>query len=298
MKITKYLIVLLSIILIYSCNKDDGSIEPYDHAGQAVKDKEILQEFLNTHYYTPPILGDHFGKIDTIENGETPLLEQVISEDIEYGDVDYTVYYLNSIEGINASPIKVDSALVNYKGRLLYINKKTENETAIEYEEKKVFDKNTHYTFWANLYGGVIYGWSILLPKFKSGENTSIADAPLSFDQTGKGVIFIPSGLAYRNSATANIPANSPLVFHIELAMTKRSDQDNDGIKSIFEDTDEDNDLTNDDTDSDNTVDFLDADDDNDRLLTKYEYADPNGDGNPEDAVDTDNDGIPDYLDN
>lgn len=51
-------------------------------------------------------------------------------------------------------------------------------------------------------------------------------------------------------------------------------------------------------TDNDENANFLDTDDDNDGILTKDENADPNGDGNPEDAVDTDKDGIPDYLDN
>ncbi len=50
-------------------------------------------------------------------------------------------------------------------------------------------------------------------------------------------------------------------------------------------------------TDSDDNWNFLDIDDDNDGILTSRENADPNGDGNPEDALDSDNDGIPDYLD-
>ena len=50
-------------------------------------------------------------------------------------------------------------------------------------------------------------------------------------------------------------------------------------------------------TDDDDDPNFLDADDDNDGIPTKDENADPNGDGNPEDALDSDNDGFPDYLD-
>lgn len=51
-------------------------------------------------------------------------------------------------------------------------------------------------------------------------------------------------------------------------------------------------------TDNDENDNFLDTDDDNDGILTKNENADPNGDGNPIDAIDSDKDGIPDYLDN
>jgi hypothetical protein len=51
------------------------------------------------------------------------------------------------------------------------------------------------------------------------------------------------------------------------------------------------------DTDGDGTPDYLDDDDDGDGILTADEGADPNGDGDPSDAVDTDGDGTPDYLD-
>lgn len=50
-------------------------------------------------------------------------------------------------------------------------------------------------------------------------------------------------------------------------------------------------------TDEDGDPNFLDTDDDNDGIPTIDEEADPNGDGNPDDAKDSDNDGFPDYLD-
>ncbi|MEW7279846.1 PKD-like domain-containing protein [Aquimarina sp. 2201CG1-2-11] len=51
------------------------------------------------------------------------------------------------------------------------------------------------------------------------------------------------------------------------------------------------------DTDNDSKHDFQDIDDDDDGLLTENENPDPNGNGIPEDAFDTDADGTPDYLD-
>ncbi len=51
------------------------------------------------------------------------------------------------------------------------------------------------------------------------------------------------------------------------------------------------------DTDTDNIYNFLDADDDNDGIPTQNEYPDPNGDGCDSDALDSNSDGIPDYLD-
>ncbi|MCB0092724.1 MAG: hypothetical protein KDE54_32780, partial [Caldilineaceae bacterium] len=45
-------------------------------------------------------------------------------------------------------------------------------------------------------------------------------------------------------------------------------------------------------------VDFRDNDDDNDGIYTEFEFADPNGNGRPSDARDTDADNKPNYLDN
>ncbi|ARV10045.1 hypothetical protein BTO05_10505 [Winogradskyella sp. PC-19] len=69
------------------------------------------------------------------------------------------------------------------------------------------------------------------------------------------------------------------------------NDDDGDSILTIFEDP-----IALQNTDGDGFLDYLDADDDNDGALTIDENPDPNGDGNPDDAQDTDMDGIPDYL--
>ncbi|PTX61123.1 hypothetical protein C8N46_105280 [Kordia periserrulae] len=72
------------------------------------------------------------------------------------------------------------------------------------------------------------------------------------------------------------------------------SDSDGDGIVDTFEDINGDNDLTNDDTDEDGIPNYLDADDDGDGTNTADENYD--GDNDPTND-DTDGDGIPDYLD-
>jgi hypothetical protein len=65
------------------------------------------------------------------------------------------------------------------------------------------------------------------------------------------------------------------------------NDDDGDGILTNFESGD---------TDGNGVDDYLDNDDDGDTILTINENADPNADGNPVDAVDSDMDGTPDYL--
>ena len=73
-------------------------------------------------------------------------------------------------------------------------------------------------------------------------------------------------------------------------------DDDNDGIRTIFENLNSDTNWFNDDTDADRIPNFRDADDDNDGILTRNEQSDPNGDGNPIDAVDANGNGVPNYL--
>jgi len=291
MKVLNILFALATITTLFSCGEEDPT-QPFDHAAQAIKDEVKLQAFLETHYYTPPTSTEQFGIVDTLTNGGQPsLLSQVITKEVTYSNVDFKLYYLKAMpEGVNENPTKVDSALVNYKGLLLT---KVNND----FDQRTIFETNNNFSFWANLSGGVIPGWTHALPNFKSGTNTSMLNMPLTFENTGKGIIFLPSGLAYRNIGSASIPGNAPIMFHVEMAMISRNDQDRDGLLSIFENLDNDDDFTNDDTDNDDLANYVDFDDDNDGVHTKYENADINNDGNPNDAQDTDGDNTPNYLD-
>ncbi|UOG91161.1 MAG: OmpA family protein [Candidatus Thiothrix sulfatifontis] len=73
---------------------------------------------------------------------------------------------------------------------------------------------------------------------------------------------------------------------------SNKEDSDGDGISDFIE-------LARDpqDTDGDGKIDALDDDDDGDGVLTAAEKADPNGDGNVDDATDTNNNQLADYLD-
>jgi len=73
-------------------------------------------------------------------------------------------------------------------------------------------------------------------------------------------------------------------------------DDDGDGLSTIFEDVNGNGDPTDDDTDGDGIPNYLDNDDDGDGIPTNLENPDLNGDGNPADALDSDGNGTPDYL--
>jgi len=272
MKIKNILFVLCLGLAIVTCDRDD--MENYDAVGQAELDDKDLVEYLQTHY-----LNEEDGGIWTIDADQTPLMDQVDVQTIEENDAEYKLYYLIENEGSddNIAPTRSDSVLTTYTGMLL---------------DSTVFD-SAKSVLWMSL-TEVIVGWSYGFTHYKGGNKIINVDESFYYEDFGKGILFIPSGLAYGPIGNRGIPPNSPLVFQITCQDVNQADHDNDGILSSLETYDGDTNVKNDDTDGDGIPDYLDADDDGDGVLTKDEDA--NGNGNPLDD-DTDGDGIPDYLD-
>jgi len=286
MKNLKYIFLTLIVsFLLYGC-PDDGlpEVEPYDHKTQALKDGDSLTKFLTNHYYNVVL-----DSVKKIENGETPLINdanlfsKTVTEELEDIDVELTYYYyVNNIGSPIPNknhPTVMDSVFVNYGGQ--YLDGTSSLVT---------FENNSGVWFTLN---GVIRGWTYGFTHFKGGENIT-NNGPITYQNGGKGILFIPSGLAYKNTGNTTIPGNANLLFYIDLwDLVENTDHDNDGVASINEDVDGDGDPRNDDTDGDLIPNFADTDDDGDGVLTKDEDA--NGDGNP--ANDFTNGGtIPDYL--
>jgi len=275
MKLKNLVLFSLLSLLIFSC-KDDNTFTPYDYAGQALIDDAALIEYMETHYYNETL-----DSIKVVENGETPFYNIVETEVIVDNDISYNLYYIESVEGAGYQPSRYDDVLTTYRGNLL---------------DGFIFDKRESITTgnpWFSL-TGVIKGWSYGFTHFKGGNNISLPDMPLEFENIGKGFLFIPSGLAYAGGGQSTIPPGSPLVFTVGLHFAVAADHDNDTVISNDEDLDGDGDLFNDNTDGDAFPNYLDSDDDGDGILTKDEDA--NGNGDPTDD-DSDDDGIPDYLD-
>lgn len=118
----------------------------------------------------------------------------------------------------------------------------------------------------------VIRGWAEVIPKFKTGTFSSQVDGTISFDNFGTGVMFLPSGLAYFSSGTLTIPSYAPLVFSFKLHNLRRRDHDRDGILSMHE-YGPNFDEDAIDTDGDERPDYIDVDDDADGVLTKTERS-------------------------
>ncbi len=271
----KYLIPILTLLIVfYSCNKDSNDDEIFDAAGQSIIDDESLVDYLQSHYYIPAGDSEPFGTVDTIRNNESSLFGQVETQNITHNDINYKLYYLLIDQGVNDNPTRYDSVFVKYRGFTL---------DSVKFDESTNFNTTRS---WLDL-NGVIQGWKYGFPNFKSGNNISEPGEPISFEDNGKGILFIPSGLAYGNFGASSIPPNAPLLFHIELAIVVTADNDNDGVLNIYEDLDGSGEASDDDTDGDSLANFIDPDDDGDGTLTRDESI----------TADADGDGIVDYLD-
>ncbi|MCL7754909.1 FKBP-type peptidyl-prolyl cis-trans isomerase [Polaribacter sp. Z022] len=282
-KINNIFAFAIIALLIYSCGSSSTSIEDFDHEAQALIDNDTLTQFLENHYYDAAV-----DSVKVIESGQVPLSDIVSSMSVTENDIDYTLYYYIKNVGTPAVdkgyPTVMDSVFVKYYGQAIVT---TESLST-------AFDSNDNTWFTLN---GVIRGWAHGFTKFKGGNNIT-NNGPITFENGGKGLLFIPSGLAYGNtgSGTGDVIANECLVFNIELYdFVKDTDHDNDGVASIFEDPDGNGDPRDDDTDEDGVPNFFDSDDDGDAVLTKNEDA--NGDGNPaNDFSDPSNPTLADYL--
>ena len=274
MKLKYFLFILLATAFI-SCSDDDDDKDTHDPVAQALIDDDILVNFLQSHYINED------KKVDTIMNGETPLMNYVDVENVTLNDIKYKLYVYTDFEGTGINPTKNDSVQIKYQGFTI---------DSIKFDENLSFTASRSWL----LLPKTIQGWQYGIPYFKEGKKVINPDESFDYVATGKGVIFIPSGLAYGNFSQGAIPLNGVLYFYIELGSVRIVDTDKDSVPDYLEDLNNNNDVFDDDTDGDEIPNFLDRDDDNDEKLTIDEDA--NGDGDPTND-DTDEDGIPDYLD-
>ena len=281
------LYISLIAIFIYACGDDNNGVivDNFDHASQAIIDNDSLQKYFSNHYYD-----DTIDSIRPLVSGATALINdtRLIEQTVTENDIDYKLYHFVQRVGIpdpvKGAPTVVDSVLVRYRGKHIHVT-----DTEVQFDQRIVSP------IWLNL-TQTIRGWSYGFQNFKGGRNITTPGNPIEYENGGKGILFIPSGLGYRNAGTVGIPGNANLIFYIELFdIVEDTDHDNDGISSIGEDLDGDGDPRNDDTDRDNVPNYIDTDDDGDGRPTREEDA--NGDGDPtNDFSDPNNPTVPDYL--
>lgn len=296
-KIKNILVLTLFSWMIYACgdNTFNNPFSNIDHKALAISDNDSIVKFLKGHYYDATV-----DSVKALVSGKTAIYDdsKLKIMDVTENDIDYKLYVYVANEGSPAPdpdkgfPTVADSVFVKYSGRTF--TGKTFSETA--------FDSNT-IGVWFNL-NSLVKGWTYGMTKFKGGQlkkdpNGGPFNGPITFLNSGKGIIFIPSGLAYTSlnlQNQSNSLVNTNLFFYVDLLdFVKDSDHDNDNVPSYKEDLDGDGNLNNDDTDKDGIPNYFDKDDDGDGVLTKNEDA--NGDGDPtNDFSDPTNPTLPDYL--
>jgi hypothetical protein len=245
----------------------------------------------------------------------TALINLVETKVVTVDDVDHNLYILRARTGSGAGQPKFcDSTFLDYKGMEL---------------DKVVFDSSVNPR-WLDLTSTVKGFTESVSDGFSiATSNTSNGDGTFTFDDYGVGAMFMPSALGYYANPPLSIETYSPLIFTFKLFnAVLGTDHDHDGVPSYIEDLDGDGDLFSDDTDNDSSPNYLDTNDDGDPILTKYEvvtntYVIDNGDPEPvlglneyevkrvvnetvipneitittSTYIDTDNDGVLDYLD-
>ena len=286
----KKLFFLVPVFLLFlQCKKEDTT-EPYtirDYSEQVIVDQDLLETYLKTHTYNYEDFNNESDvniNLDTISDNNSSrvsLFEQASIKTIDVTNAEgqitsHNLYYIIAREGSNESPSVADSVYVAYDGIL------TDGST---------FD-NRKFPIWIDL-ANSLEGFREGVSELRTGKFTENSNGTIAYTSFGVGLFFIPSGIGYFENISSGIPEYSPLIFTVKLMTHTDTDHDNDGILSIFEDIDGDNKPFGDDSDGDNLWNMYDVDDDGDGILTVNEI-DKNNDSIIDD---TNNDGIPDYLD-
>lgn len=271
---------LISLITFFTACKSDDDVSvtpPRDYGEQYITEKAAIEDYLHTHYIVS-VSEDMDVEFAAIPAGgtQTSIWDQteyeLLSKAVNSNDVDYTVYYLVLREGVGQSPTRADKILTAYRGILL-------DGTQFDY---------LPYPQTLSSLSETIEGWQEIIPMFKTGTyDATPGPNPVTFEDYGAGVMFLPSGLGYYNSPVGNISSYSTLIFSFKLYELEYVDTDGDGILSKDE-TEPGIDIADYDTDGDGTPNYLDTDDDGDGYLTLNEITDPlTGEPYPLDEIPT-----------
>ncbi|HSF52658.1 MAG TPA: FKBP-type peptidyl-prolyl cis-trans isomerase [Algoriphagus sp.] len=143
---------------------------------------------------------------------EKYLLENPFDDAVkEYGLVNdaFYIFWETSVSPeINTEMLRGDTVTVNYTGRLL---SDEVFDSSIEQvaKDNEIYQTGREYkplTF-PNGLGGFLTGFEFGISKMKPGE---------------KATVIFPSGMGYGSNPREGIPANSPLIFEIELIKVKK----------------------------------------------------------------------------
>ncbi len=311
-------------------------VELRDRTEQQAKDKDSIVKYLNGHYYNAsafvnnpdPSIKDLIiselpsdGLVPDPDNNKL-LMDAVELKTVTFSETNYEYYILNlNPNAAGEAPKFSDQIRVSYEGFTLD-NKVFDNRVTPEN-----LDLVSLVSGWRKVMPLFNSAEMFVI------QNDGVVD----YMNHGVGIMFLPSGLGYFSNPPpgSGIPSYAPIVFKFDLLQIFQNDHDNDGVPSYLEDLTGDGEFTfntddavaDDDTDGDNIPDYVDIDDDGDGISTKNEIVinkynrstkeevetlvlEPNEElirifkeddgtytGTTIVLTDSDNDGIPDYLD-
>ncbi len=125
-------------------------------------------------------------KVDYVQIDEDIILEYISDNNLNAVPTGSGLYYVIDVPGTGANPTLNSNVTVAYAGSLT---------------SGSIFDQSSASGITFPL-SGVIQGWQEGIPLFKEG---------------GSGILLIPSALGYGSQSAGSIPANSVLIFDINL---------------------------------------------------------------------------------
>ena len=124
------------------------------------------------------------GKDEPLVDQKQQIRDYIADNGLQADSTESGLFYVIDEPGNNEHPVQTDEITIAYTGKLL---------------NGHVFDSSPSFKWRLD---GLILGWREGIPLFGKG---------------GKGTLIIPSHLGYGSQQQGDIPANSVLIFEIEL---------------------------------------------------------------------------------
>jgi len=138
-------------------------------------------------FFLAVTLGWSCNKEDQAETDRNRIVQYLADNNLTAIEDDTGLFYIIEVPGGAEKPVLSDRVTVGYKG---YLTNKT------------VFDQTAANQPVVFFLDQVIVGWQIGIPKFGRG---------------GSGILLVPSRLGYGDRRVGSIPANSVLIFEVDL---------------------------------------------------------------------------------
>ena len=170
--------------ILFSCDETDGVVDPY--ANWTERNQRYIDSIANVAKSNP-------SEWKIVNNYKYP------PQSLLGGEVNEYVYCKILESGDGEKPLFTDTVAVNYRGRLIPLY----DGTTIIFDQSYQGDLDASTAVPTEFaVSNVITGWATALQSMHAGD---------------RWMVYIPSELGYGEMKQATIPANSTLIFDIDL---------------------------------------------------------------------------------